>query len=1060
MTTSQGLAARVLSGEYQGVLETDYTQAQVQEFTARLSNSHRPEFASAYPPSSPSSSSSAPSSSPSDTLAIALAAFSFFLQINVTGPAPADVTQVEALFQISAAHSGGSLSLLRKRCFTSLEADGVSPYPYVLNIELFCFARDVLSRIKHAPSLATLSLDGGSNGSFFPCLPWLLLRVHTWHYKLLAQPHLGAGSVFNKSSQWSDVPSLQELIEKSLEAAANAVLESPVDGEGEPPDSTREKVLFLLEAANTRILLGHDSKAKDALRRATELNKFTYALSGAMGKRTRFQEKSTSQLVVLAKSNEEGSPEAISKDQIAQKPETLPEALPLNDDTLLEKIEFGENPAGDQNGLSNNVPLELAVFSPDAQPQLSPLDQIILLTEATLKDAFSPVDGLTSEEILPFAVRVVADKSTNWQIYTQALLTRSRIEVHRSRTVERGVLQMQAVVDQIVIDATTPSEDSDRSAQKETDASAVPSIRIDSPKSQGGVEKATSFLPATKAVDSAPAYIRLEYVHALSSAPRWHLESELAYAWVGVGSLASALEIFKRLRLWAEVALCLATSELRDDEGGRGSGGEEKARAVLRWQLFRRVKPVHDDTADADAGAEDDGDDNNGPVDVSALKAADHTGPERDPPPPNAPRLFCILGDIENEPAHYERAWKLSKNRFSRAQKSLGEYYLRQKEWERAREAYRLAVDVNRLNPELWNRLGDISLRLGRFADAAEAFGRAIASANEVIGGGDARTWSNLGSSLYSLYLERMKELKKERESGAAEVAEDAEGVEGGKSHYENDEESDERSHGASGNDPSALLSQSLAAFKRGASIANDNWRIWDNVLTLSARMRPPVVSDSIFALRHIIRIRKSEDALDIDILRLLLNEAVLSKPKPELDSKSGSDEQPTSTSSNGTREASPSGVELPRGSTERAVCDLFETAIVPLITKRSELWELIARERVWRHDYAGAIDVSERAWRATVGQGGGGLLPSSASVGGEDGKGNWLEDQEAWEVVVERTDDLVSVLENYGAEAPAVGIRWRSKARSALRSVMGKAKDNWEGSEGWDRLQNLLDGL
>jgi hypothetical protein len=70
------------------------------------------------------------------------------------------------------------------------------------------------------------------------------------------------------------------------------------------------------------------------------------------------------------------------------------------------------------------------------------------------------------------------------------------------------------------------------------------------------------------------------------------------------------------------------------------------------------------------------------------------------------------------------------------------------------------------------------------------------------------------------------------------------------------------------------------------------------------------------------------------------------------------------------------------------------------------------------------------------------------------------LEDKEAWGEVVERTDDLVSMLENYGPEVPAVGTRWKSKAKSAVRSVMGKAKGVWEGSEEWEKLQGLLDGL
>jgi tetratricopeptide (TPR) repeat protein len=853
--------------------------------------------------------------------------------------------------------------------------------------------------------------------------------VHVWHLRLLTQPSLGPGSLFNKSAQWSEVPSLEDTIQTGLAAVEEEVMQ------GSPAWSAHDKALFLVEKANVCITLGLDAKAKAALKEATELTRFKYALSGALGKRTRFQEKSTSQLVVLAKSADDSEADGRQGNGETQ---AVPQALPLNNDTLLEDIEFSRE-EGTKDEPSKELPEELNGMLPDEQPQLKPLDQIILLTEATLKDAFSPTDTLTSEEIMPFAVRVVSDKSTNWQIYTQALLVRSRIEVHRSRTIERGVLQMQAVVDQVVVDTTAPTSVSSEPTAEEDERNGhtVPSIEVSGPDendkpatktAQPSQKQATSFFPAAKPTESAPAHVRLEYIHALSSPPRWHLESELAYCWAGVGSLISALEIFKRLRLWAEVALCLASSAATEDEDGRGSGGEEKAKALLRWRLFRR-------TNQASAAPEPTDDLDEADIDVEELRSADYTGAERDPPPPNAPRLFCILGDIENEPKHYERAWDISKRRYARAQKSLGEYYLQHKEWNEAREAYRKAVAVNRMNPELWNRFGDINLRLGDFAEAAEAFRRAIASADNIVGGEEARTWSNLGSALYSLYVEEMKEMKKQNE---AEEKSEEKPIQPTvpDQQEDNDEESSEElfpEESKKKRHPSVLLSQSLAAYKRGASIANDNWQIWDNVITLAARVRPVPVSDILLALRNIIRIRGGEESLDIDVLRLLLNEAVLSKQKPKT-------------------------TELPRGTEERAVCDLLETAIVPLITARSDLWELIARERVWRRDYAGAVDAAERAWRAAVGGAGAGLAVSAATSG--DGQVNWIVDKEGWKGVVERTDELVSALENYGPEIPEIGAKWKSKARSAIRSVMGKAKENWEGSEEWETLKGLLDGL
>ncbi|KAI8272422.1 TPR repeat-containing protein, partial [Colletotrichum sp. SAR11_240] len=882
------LLSKVAEGAYVDVLTSPVAKDVIARFASSLAQTSEQQ-----PPSGSLS---------EDEIAVGLAALNAFLQSNVTGPVLENVERVEKLFVEALAAADPSagedtLKVLRRKSFKELEVDGVSPYPYIPNIELFALARHTFN-VSASEEVVTLS------DATRLSIPWTRLRINVWHFKLLSQPSLGPGSNFAKASQWIDVPTLAEQITAGLDAVRKQLLDEDVwaTGESAAAWSREEKVQFLLEAANTHIMLGRDDKAREALKEATQLNSFAYALSGALGKRTKFQEKSTSQLVVLAKSD--------VPEEVVEEEKTGPEAVALNDDTLLEEIQFSKDATGKHGELAaapSALPAALADLSPDAQPRLSPLDQIILLTEATLKDTFSPVDTLTSEEVLPYAVRVVSDKPTNWQIYTQALLVRSRIEVHRSRTVERGVLQMQAVVDQVVVDT---SEAPRPKAEDVADVD-VPAIAVTSPDTTTTTtsqqQKPTSFFPAAKDTDTAPAHVRLQYIHALSSPPRWHLESELAYSWAGVGSLVSALEIFKRLRLWAEVALCLASSASADDEDGRGSGGEQKARAIVRWRLFHKTgNPAAVEHADPDTELEDG-------EDVTYLKPDAFQGPERVPPPPNAPRLFCILGDLENDPAHWERAWEVSKHRFARAQKSLGEHWLQQKDWTKALEAYQAATRCNRLSPELWGRLGDISLRMGNFGDAAEAYGRAIGAAGEVVGGEDARTWSNLGSSLWSMYLETVEDLKKK-------MLDD-------KKKEDDDEEEQEVEHVHSDvKDPATLLSQALAAYKRGAQIAQENWRIWDNVLTLASRMRPPAVLDMVLALRAIMRIRKTEDALDDDVLRALLNEALLTKQKAEDDGH---------------------GVYTPpRGTVERAVVALFEESVVPLITTRSELWGLVVKLR------------------------------------------------------------------------------------------------------------------
>ena len=121
-----------------------------------------------------------------------------------------------------------------------------------------------------------------------------------------------------------------------------------------------------------------------------------------------------------------------------------------------------------------------------------------------------------------------------------------------------------------------------------------------------------------------------------------------------------------------------------DDEGGRGSGGEAKAKGIVRWQLFNKTG--------ADAASKSDSDDEVAVEDITSLKADDFAGPERSPAPSNAPRLLCILGDLENNASFYERAWEVSGHRYARAQRSLAEHYLREKDLERATAQARVVL--------------------------------------------------------------------------------------------------------------------------------------------------------------------------------------------------------------------------------------------------------------------------------------------------------------------------------------------------------------------------------
>lgn len=335
---ARGWATALRRGHYMSVVASTEADGLIRAFVTGL---HRHVEAASSTSVSDDGGLAAPAP---QTLILGLAALDAFLQANVTGPVLVDLVPLETRLAeawadlrpangtSTPAPAGRSdLEQLRKTCLRVLEVDGVSPYAYIPYLELFCLARHALtSSLPHdTPDIFEISSeDGPSKYS----IAWTKLRINVWHYKLLTQPSLGSGSNFTRSSQWSDVPTLAAQIIDGIDAVRKQVLSHEVWA-SDDTWSRDDQVQFLLEAANNYILLGRDDKAKEALAEASHTSGLLYALSGALGKRTKFQEKSTSQLVVLAKS---GANSAAADDE----QEAKPDALQLNDDTLLEQIHF------------------------------------------------------------------------------------------------------------------------------------------------------------------------------------------------------------------------------------------------------------------------------------------------------------------------------------------------------------------------------------------------------------------------------------------------------------------------------------------------------------------------------------------------------------------------------------------------------------------------------------------------------------------------------------------------------------------------------------------------
>ncbi|KAL1305444.1 hypothetical protein AAFC00_002325 [Neodothiora populina] len=852
-----------------------------------------------------------------------------FLQSNITGP-PLPFSPASAIFPEAIASDKNALVEARAKLVASLSVDGISAFRLTPNVELLVLAEEIMSnaRILLAVKVAQ----------------WGLLRARVMHQRLLTE---ASGSLETKIFQ-------------DLEAVEDELFSSP-------DSNNSAKVQFLLERASIETFHGLDKKARDDLDLAATQRGFRFALTGLLGKRTKFQKHDVSQLVVLAKSAEDEVSTCSGKGKQVVSTEgeaTGPKNLDLNDDTLLESISFTEKSAVPETTSTDiqemsNLSKELADLDPSAQPQLKPLDSIILLALASSITNTSPANGLTREETLPYATRVLEGGSSNWQIYTQALLVRSRMEGYKSRTVERGLLQLQALVDQVIADTTETSSDNSTS-----DATG------------------TSFLPKSKESESASVSERLRYVFQLASPSRWELEAELAQRWVSLGGLRSALEIYERLEMWAEAALCYAATEK-----------EETAKRMVRRQLYHTTSGIPDLEADAEEET--------------------WQGKERDPAPADAARLYCILGDIDNDPVMYEKAWTASGDRYARAQRSLGRYWLQQREHLKAADAYAKSLKANQLNHASWFALGCCLLELTSFERASECFRRCV-QLDET----DAEAWSNLAAAL----------LKNEAASSAKQETTGEPAPSAAQPLLDDEEEPTGQDNQAV--DPQQNRKDALRALKRAATLKHDSHRIWENLLIVAAGITPPDYTSIITAQRQLIILRGptvGEACIDVEIMGLMVTHVI-------------------SSSETGSFDPSKPGYE-------RFLVELFDKHIIPLITSSRALWQQVAKLALWRRKPEKALDAQEKAWRTCTTQ-----------PGWEDSVGG----QPKWDQVVDATVELCDAYETFGpmerasgmGEGTLVAKDWKFKARSAIRGVMGKGKESWEGTDGWERLKDALEQL
>lgn len=561
-------------------------------------------------------------------LALAVACLQAFIQANWTGP-DLIVTAAEVIALPEEISSIGSGDLLHQKAVAELAYAGEPAY-HLAQVPLFLRLSKLLLEVPYTQCHST---------------SWWKLRIWLVHQQVLDEPA-------------AVPPDVLTSVEPLLQGFAS------------DPDLAGR---LLLEQGLLEHYLENDKAAAQYFVRAARATQLEYELTGALGKRTKFQQNDITQLVLLAESRSRNddkgvtSGTALSATADASRHLVIPETLALNDDTLLEQTEFTSSSASAPGS-------RLSHLDPSSQPPLHPLDQCILLALCLNVRNTSPSHGLTAEQMSPYVARVISHPR-NWTVHTMALLLRARLESNRTRTVERSTLQLQALVDQM------PTADS--------------------------------------AVTE-----RLLYVHSIPLPSKWEMEKELATRFLSLGVVKSALEIFERLEMWEDVVKCWQSMERRD-----------KGIAIVRDLLEGRK-------ADADT------------VISRGKTTSDNRRQVLDAT--RQAKLWCLLGDLEPQNAleHYNRAWGISKETSGRAMRSLGGYYFARGDYPNTIACLRRAVSINPLLGRSWFILGCAYVRDEQWDGAREAFTRCVTLEDE-----DAESWNNLAS----VYL-RMGEVGKKVE--------------------------------------------------------------------------------------------------------------------------------------------------------------------------------------------------------------------------------------------------------------------------------------------------------